>query len=449
MITELIHKYSAAVPRYTSYPTAPHFHEGVNAERYAAWLKDLPIDEALSLYCHVPYCDTLCWFCGCFTKITAQYGPVADYLNSMIKEIDLVADALDSKRSVKHIHWGGGSPTILSPSDILRLADHLNLRFNILDDAEIAIEIDPRGFKADSVRALADAGFNRVSLGVQDVNIKVQEAINRVQPFEETAQVVENLRAEGITRINMDIMYGLPFQTDAHIRETISKVISLEPSRLALFGYAHVPWMKTHQKMIKDNTLPNADQRLEHMTLASNLLVEAGYVAIGLDHFAKPDDPLAIAQAKGRLYRNFQGYTTDDAESLIGFGASAIGVTNNGYVQNISAIKDYSRHIANGKLPVAKGVAMNVDDKMRGDLIKSLMCKKSTNVDEILAKYDMPLNALNEELMNMQDLIADNVISLDNHTITLSDEGQHLVRIVAARFDAYLASGHGRHSQAV
>ena len=449
MISKLIHKYSAAVPRYTSYPTAPHFHQGVNADSYANWLEDLPGGEALSLYCHVPYCDTLCWFCGCFTKITAQYGPVSSYLDSMIGEIDLVADALKTKRPVKHIHWGGGSPTILTPADILRLADHISERFDILDDAEIAVEIDPRGFGEESVRALADAGVNRVSIGVQDVNIEVQEAINRIQPFDETKQVVENLRAEGITHINLDIMYGLPFQTENHIRETIAKAVSLDPNRLALFGYAHVPWMKSHQKMIKDETLPNADQRLAHMTLASDLLVEAGYVAIGLDHFAKPNDPLAIAQAEGTIHRNFQGYTTDDAESLIGFGASAIGVTDNGYIQNISAIKDYKRHIAEGKLPVAKGVAVDVDDKMRGDLIKSLMCQKSTNVDEILTKYGMPLDKLNEEFLGLEDLIADKVITLDNHTITLSDEGQHLVRVVAARFDAYLATGRGRHSQAV
>ncbi len=454
MITKLINKYNASVPRYTSYPTAPHFHGDINGDIYADWLKNLDNDEELSLYFHVPYCDTLCWFCGCITKITAQYGPVSDYLDSMIKEIDLVASALDKdktgkKRPVKHIHWGGGSPTILNADDISHLADHVAEKFNILDNAEIAVEIDPRGFGNDKVLALAAAGVNRASIGVQDFNIKVQKAINRIQPYGETKQVVDNLRAAGIHDINMDIMYGLPFQTSDHIRNTIEKIISLDPSRLALFGYAHVPWMKTHQKLIKDNTLPDADLRLKHMTLASDLLVDAGYVAIGLDHFSKPEDPLAIAKIDDKLHRNFQGYTTDTAETLIGFGASAIGVSEKGYIQNIAPINEYRRQIDAGKLPIAKGIEFNIDDKMRGDLIKSLMCKKSTDVDKILAKYDMPLNYLDDEFIGLDDLVNDKIISLDEHIITLSDDGRHLVRVVAARFDAYLSNGLGRHSQAV
>ena len=454
MITKLINKYNASVPRYTSYPTAPHFHGDINGDIYADWLKNLDNDEELSLYFHVPYCDTLCWFCGCFTKITAQYGPVSDYLDSMIKEIDLVASALDKdktgkKRPVKHIHWGGGSPTILNADDISRLVNHVAEKFNLLDNAEIAVEIDPRGFGNDKVLALAAAGVNRASIGVQDFNIKVQKAINRIQPYGETKQVVDNLRAAGIHDINMDIMYGLPFQTSDHIRNTIEKIISLDPSRLALFGYAHVPWMKTHQKLIKDDTLPDADLRLKHMTLASDLLVDAGYVAIGLDHFSKPEDPLAIAKIDDKLHRNFQGYTTDTAETLIGFGASAIGVSEKGYIQNIAPINEYRRQIGAGKLPIAKGIEFNIDDKMRGDLIKSLMCKKSTDIDKILAKYDMPLDYLDDEFIGLTDLVNDKIISLDGHIITLSDDGRHLVRVVAARFDAYLANGRGRHSQAV
>ena len=385
--TQLIAKYSGPVPRYTSYPTAPQFNDGVGEADYRAWLAQIPQDRPLSLYFHIPYCDTLCWFCGCMTKITERYLPVTNYLARLLREIELAADALGPERPVEHIHWGGGSPTILKPRDVLRLADQTAKHFNLLDDVDFAVEIDPRGVNLDMARALADAGVTRASIGIQDFNPVIQKAINRVQPFDETKEVISNLRREGISNINLDLMYGLPHQTLGHVARTVNLALSLKPSRMALFGYAHVPWMKKHQRLIKEEMLPNSEERLEQSEHAAKLIMDAGYVRIGLDHFAHPEDDMAIAYLDGKLKRNFQGYTTDQAESLIGFGASAIGVNDGGYIQNHSSIHEYERCIDNGLLPVVRGVAVSDDDRLRRAIIQELMCNYHVDLDDMLAIY--------------------------------------------------------------
>lgn len=304
MTLAIASKYDLRVPRYTSYPTAPHFGPQVDAAVYREWLSALDPAEEISLYFHVPFCESLCWFCGCHTKIVRRYEPVANYLDTLFAELDLVADILPARFRVRHIHWGGGSPTMLQPDDWRRGAERLNSRFDIATDAEIAVEMDPRTATEGSVAALAQVGVNRASIGVQDFDPAVQHAINRVQPFEVTARVIDWLRDHGIGNINMDLMYGLPHQTLAGVESMVEKAVSLRPSRVAVFGYAHVPWMKSHQRLIQEEALPGADDRWKQFGRISDRLVAAGYVAIGLDHFALPGDSLAVAMAEGRLRKS-------------------------------------------------------------------------------------------------------------------------------------------------
>ena len=341
MEADLARKFDLRVPRYTSYPTAPHFAGTVDGTVYRRWLSELSPDQELSLYFHIPYCDTLCWFCGCYTKIVRRYEPVARYLDMLLDEINLVADTLGKRFRARHLHWGGGSPTLIKAADWQRLIERIYARFDVGSDSEIAVEMDPRDTTEDYIDALAWAGVNRASIGVQDFHPEVQKAINRIQPFELTERVVGWLRDQGIAGINMDLMYDLPYQTTERVVETVDLAARLEPDRVALFGYAHVPWMKSHQKLIADDTLPDFGERWRQSEAAADRLVELGYARIGFDHFARPQDDLAVAHAEGRLHRNFQGYTTDTAPVLLGFGASAIGSLPQGYVQNTQPLGAY------------------------------------------------------------------------------------------------------------
>lgn len=452
-IDALLKKFDQPVPRYTSYPTAPHFHDGIGAAEYRTWLEDLPQERTLSLYAHVPFCDTLCWFCGCNTKITQKYEPVASFLEVLLKEIDLVVDVLGQGRAVSHIHWGGGSPTILNPADVKRLGAAFTSNFALTPDAEVAVEIDPREVGEDLVAAIAEAGFNRASLGLQDVNLKVQEAINRVQPMSVNRHMVKMLRDNGITALNLDLMYGLPFQTEEHIRTSVKEALSLEPSRIALFGYAHVPWMKTHMKMIKEETLPGPDARFAQAEIAAEELVKGGFIRVGLDHFAHPDDSMAKALAADNLHRNFQGYTVDDAAALIGFGASAIGSLPSGYVQNHTAVHDYRRDVEAGKLPIAKGVALDADDRLRREVISELMCHMKVDLDDLSARYGFTTDCFAPELEKMTEFEEAGLLTRDGGTLTLTETGRIFMRPIAATFDSYLGKskgkGKGKHSVAV
>ncbi|MFY8157334.1 MAG: oxygen-independent coproporphyrinogen III oxidase, partial [Rhabdaerophilum sp.] len=363
------------VPRYTSYPTAPHFHAGLKAATYSEWLAALPVVADLSLYMHVPFCDSLCWFCGCHTRITRRYEPVGLYLGGLIREIRLVGECVPAGASVSHIHWGGGSPTMLSAEDILRLANATREAFRLRADCDFAVEIDPRGLDDARIEALARAGLTRVSLGVQDFDPEVQGAINREQSFDETQRVADAFRAKGVRSLNIDAIYGLPYQTEARLMATLEKVIALAPDRIALFGYAHVPWMKKHQEMIPPESLPGVEARFLQAENAAAFLVANGYARVGIDHFARPGDGLAMAARDGSLRRNFQGYTVDPAEALIGFGASAIGSLPQGYVQNEPTTGRYLATIAEGKLPTARGITVTAEDRMRRGVIEALMCR--------------------------------------------------------------------------
>ncbi|MCP5373250.1 MAG: oxygen-independent coproporphyrinogen III oxidase [Hyphomicrobiales bacterium] len=437
-------KYDMLVPRYTSYPTAPHFNESVTGAVYADWLRALPADTDLSLYFHIPFCDSMCWFCGCYTKIVKRYEPVAGYLEVVLDEIDLVADTLPARFAASHLHWGGGSPTMLTGEDWMRILDKLRARFDVTADAEVAVELDPRTATEDYVRALSAAGVNRASIGVQDFHPEVQAAINRIQPYDMTRRVVDWLRGNGIPDLNMDLLYGLPHQTVDRVVDMVDKAVTLAPARIALFGYAHVPWMKSHQKMIHEADLPGTEARWRQFEAAADRLVELGYVRIGLDHFALPDDALAVSLRRGRLHRNFQGYTADQAPAMLGFGASAIGYLPQGYVQNISPLKAFRESVEGGTLPIARGFALSDEDRLRRTVIERIMCDLAVDLDDLAPGRDFAA-----EMARLAPLADDGIVALDGGRITVNADARPFVRLVAAAFDAYLKQGEQRHSKAV
>lgn len=450
MTPELVRKYAKAVPRYTSYPTAPHFHAGIGAARAASWLEALPAAARLSLYFHVPFCRSLCWFCGCHTKITNRAAPVARYLDTLLAEMSLAARRLGPGRPVAHIHLGGGSPSLLSPYELRRLAEALHRIFAIAPDAEFAVEIDPRNIDEPRARALAEIGVNRASLGVQDFDPAVQLAVNRIQPFALTHRVAEMLRGHGIGRLNLDLMYGLPQQTIGGFAESVERALALAPDRLALFGYAHVPWMKKHQTLIDAAALPDAWQRWSQARAGELRLEAAGYAAIGLDHYARPEDPLARAAAAGTLRRNFQGYTADPADALVGFGASAIGALPEGYLQNEGDLKAYAEAIAAGRLATARGIAFTSEDRLRAAVIEKLMTALAADTGALCRAHGLPEAHLDGAFASVDALAADGLAERRGRVVSIPPEARLFMRTVAACFDAYLApSARPRHAQAV
>lgn len=449
MERELHEKYDRGVPRYTSYPTAPHFHDGVGPADYAQWLGALPTGATLSAYLHIPFCDSMCWFCGCHTKIVGRHAPVADYLDVLRREIGLVGDALGSPRPLGHLHFGGGSPTMLKPVEVARAVEALARRFTMQDDTEFALEIDPRDADRSLIQAWAWAGATRASLGVQDFTPEVQRAVNRVQSYKTTARAVEWLRATSVRQINIDLMYGLPFQTTEGVERTVRKVLTLAPDRLALFGYAHVPWMKRHQRLIPEEALPGAGERLRQSEAAAALLLDAGYVRVGLDHFARPGDSLARAQSAGILRRNFQGYTTDSAMALIGLGASAIGDLPQGYVQNAVPIKAYGEAVRSGHFPVARGRRLAGDDRVRRAVIQRLMCDMAVDLAAVSADFGLPSETFDKEVASLDPLVSDGLVEIEGSCLQMTAQGRPLVRAVCAHFDRYLDRHHVRHSRAV
>jgi len=449
MKTDFVRKYDRRVPRYTSYPTAPHFHEGVTQETYGKWLGQLGPEQQLSLYLHVPFCDTLCWFCGCHTKIVNRYGPVARYLRLLAQEIDLVSARLAGRRRVTHLHFGGGSPTLISAEDFALLGQRLKDDFDIGSEAEFAVEIDPRGLTDEVIAAMAAAGVNRASIGVQDICPQVQKAINREQPFEVTESAVTRLRAAGVNSVNIDLMYGLPLQGLTQVLNSVEAVLSLAPDRLALFGYAHVPEMKRHQKLMPEEALPVPEERLRQAEAAAERIEAAGYRRIGLDHFARPDDPMATAHARGDLSRNFQGYTTDDAPALIGFGTSAIGALPQGYVQNAVDLRAYAAAVEEGRLATAKGIAFQPEDLIRRDIIQGLMCDLEADTAALAAAGPSAAASLAAARDPLLDMERDGIVRLEDSRVTVTAAGRPFVRCVAALFDGYLRPEGNRHTQAV
>jgi oxygen-independent coproporphyrinogen-3 oxidase len=439
----------AKAPRYTSYPTAPHFTAAVTADVYAAWLAALPRTADLSLYLHVPFCRELCSYCGCHTKAVRRPEPVARYAGSLRNEIALVAPLAASNR-VTRIHWGGGTPSILGPEDLIAVHGAMARAFDLGALCEHAIELDPRTVDAPLVEALGAIGIDRASLGVQDLNPHVQRAIGRIQPIALVERAVELLRMAGIGRLSFDLMYGLPQQSLADLHRTVEHAARMRPQRIALFGYAHVPWFKPHQRLIDAASLPGAAARLAQAESARARLIALGYQPIGLDHFALPEDELAVAARSGRLHRNFQGYTADDADTLLGLGASAIGRLPQGYVQNARDLHRYRGAVDAGRLAAVRGLVFSDDDRVRSAAIERLMCDLAVDLDAIDRQRAPALRAeFAERIEHLLGANADNMVRLAGNRIELTDAGRPFVRLIASALDAYLARAGARHSAAV
>lgn len=445
----LIAKYDRPVPRYTSYPTAPHFSPEVTPGRYARWLAGLADDTALSVYLHVPFCASLCLFCACHTTVARRVEPLLAYADGLLAEIDLIAGLIGRPLPVAHVHWGGGTPTALPPDALRAVMDRLRARFTLTPSAEIAIEVDPRTLTPDHVEALAAMGTNRVSLGVQDFNPSVQQAIGRMQSFDLTARCVDDLRAAGIGAINLDLIYGLPRQTTDSVADTVARAMSLGPARAAVFGYAHVPWMKKHQALLTEAELPGAAERFAQRGAVQETILARGYVPAGLDHFAHPTDAMAIAATDQRLKRNFQGYTTDQAPVLIGLGASSIGSLPDGYVQNHPGVPAWRDAIRAGTPATARGIALTPEDRLRRAVIEAIMCHGATDLGDVAARFGACPATLMSAGPALHGLAEDGLIRWSGYQLSVTERGRPFLRNVAAAFDTRLESGPGRHSAAV
>ncbi len=433
------------VPRYTSYPTAPHFSSAVGPDTYADWLGTLPHAASLSLYIHVPFCTELCHYCGCNTRAVRRREPVEAYVEHLLDEIALIG-ALSGRRLAR-LHWGGGTPSILGPAWLETVAARLASLFNLSSLKEHAIELDPRRLDKPLVRSLRAIGITRASLGMQDASPHVQRAIGRVQPFDQVERAAAWLREAGIADINIDLMYGLPEQTVRDVARSAELAASLSPQRLALFGYAHVPWFKTHQRLIDEAALPDPRARLEQAQTAADTLQSFGYRPVGLDHFALPEDDLAVAADEGRLRRNFQGYTTDTADALIGLGASAIGKLPQGFVQNAPDLAGYARAVGTGRFAIVRGRALSDDDRLRWTIIERLMCDLAVDLDAIAGTG--AAIRFSSELAQLEPLADKGLMTVEGSRIAVTERGRPYIRIAAAAFDAYLAAGQKRHSLAV
>ncbi len=443
-----IARLASPVPRYTSYPTAPHFSPEITNATYREWLQALPAGTRLSLYVHIPFCDTLCWFCGCHTRMIRKYAPITAYLDKLEREIGSVAALLPAGCTVTHVHWGGGSPTLLAPCDIIRLNAVIHDAFPIARECDFAVEIDPRGMDEERLDALAETGMNRASIGVQDFDPDVQKAINRIQTFEETRLIAEGLRKRGVASLNVDLLYGLPHQSMAAMLKSLDAVLGLRPDRLALFGYAHVPWMKKHQEMIPAEALPSMPERAESAEQAAERLVLAGYRRIGIDHFALAHDPLALAARNGTLRRNFQGYTTDDSDGLIGLGASAISQLPQGFVQNETGANAYERRVRESGMSVARGLALSAEDRLRGAAIESLMCQLELDLSRLGARFGTGAAMLGPEIAATLAQEPPEWLARTDAGFRVTETGRPFLRLIASRFDSYLRQGKGRHSSA-
>ncbi|MGD9965772.1 MAG: oxygen-independent coproporphyrinogen III oxidase [Hyphomonadaceae bacterium] len=429
-------------PRYTSYPSAPHFDAGVDGALYAGWLGALDETSTLSLYMHVPYCQQLCWYCGCNTFLT-RGGDIADFVTTMMMEMDLVAGALGSHR-VSELHWGGGTPNILSAPEFLRLKHHIDFWFDCEPGLAHAIELDPRHVTRELAETYAAAGVNRASLGVQDFNAHVQNAIGRVQPFELVREAVQTLRAAGLGNLSFDLMYGLPGQSCADLANSIKRAAELAPNRIALFGYAHVPWFKRRQRLIDAQMLPDADQRYEQSELARRVLGELGYVGVGLDHFARPEDALAAAAQDHKLHRNFQGYVANTSNALIGFGPSAISRLPAGYAQNIPTVGAWRRAVEFGHLPIVRGHVQSEDDAQRAAIIQAIMCDLKVDLSPWGGTSAFP-----DAIAALAPLARDGIVVISGETLTIPDPMRQFCRLAAMAFDAYAQSTPANHSRAI
>ena len=440
-------------PRYTSYPPATQFTDQLAAVRVEDAFKDdnLPGSGPLSLYFHLPFCETRCWYCGCNTVITKRHDAAAEYLDDLALEMKLIAQHTDRKRPVTQVHFGGGTPTFLPPDQLRRLGALFNEHFSIAKDCEISVELDPRRLKLDHIQALREIGATRASLGVQDTNRKVQLAINRYQPHSLKQQSMDWLRAEGFKAVNVDLIFGLPLQTPETFNKTIDDVLTLSPERLSVFSYAHVPWIKPAQRIFEDRGhLPTPDTKLAMFVVAHERLTAAGYVDIGLDHFARPDDELARAQRAGTLHRNFQGYSTHAGASLYGFGLSSISQTQQTYLQNHKTLIAYRTALAAGQLPIERGLRLTDEDQRRRTIIMRIMCDRGLDYRKLSTALGLDFaKVYGREIASLQDLAADGIIGLGTNGFSITPAGMPLLRVVATRFDATLKPAAGKHAQVI
>jgi oxygen-independent coproporphyrinogen-3 oxidase len=454
---DLIKRYDQTGPRYTSYPTAAQFHPGISEDDYRKWAKhsnEDPIPRPLSLYFHIPFCDTVCYYCACTKVVTKDHRRASDYLDYLCKEIALQAKLFDPDRRVKQLHWGGGTPTFLDNDQIRKLTEVTYKHFSLYTDdtGEYSIEIDPRSVDAEKLQVLREAGFNRISLGVQDVNTEVQKAVNRHQSQELTWSVTREARELGFKSINMDLMYGLPYQSVASFEQTLNTVVEMNPERIAVYNYAHLPERFKPQRRIDEATLPSADEKLALLQHTIEHLTGAGYIYIGMDHFARPDDELAIAQANGSLHRNFQGYSTHSDCDLVSMGMSAIGHVCDNYSQNVRDLDSYYALLDAGKLPLDRGIELEPDDLLRRDIITRLICNFILDIKVLEAKWHFDFRThFKQELEDLQKMEADGLLQIEDGVLRVLPAGRLLVRNICMVFDLYLRKGkdHSRFSRVI
>ncbi|HIQ31760.1 MAG TPA: oxygen-independent coproporphyrinogen III oxidase [Aquifex aeolicus] len=440
---KLVEKYDRPGPRYTSYPPATEFSESVGEKRYREKLLESNSRRTpLSLYFHIPFCESGCYYCGCNIIVSHRKGIEKPYLRRVYREMDAVSSLIEEGRKVEQLHWGGGTPNYLEPEEIEEFMGEIRKRFSFSKDAEVSIEIDPRYATDEQLRTIKDAGFNRVSMGLQDLDERVQRAVNRIQPYELMKSIMEKLRGMGFESINIDLIYGLPFQTRESFQRTVDKVIELGPDRIAVYSFAYVPWVKPIQKYIDPKTLPPPEEKLSILEMVIDRFQDAGYLYIGMDHFAKPTDELAQAQREGKLWRNFQGYTTRKGVELIGFGATSIGMLYDSYFQNYKTLREYNEAIDCGRLPVFRGCILNGDDFIRREVIMDIMCNLGVNFKKIEDMFDVVFeDYFEKELEELTELERDGLIELGDRRIRILPAGRLLIRNVAMVFDAYLRSG--------
>ena len=433
-------KYSKPGPRYTSYPTAPEFNESFNEEAYIKELKEQDTNRPLSLYFHLPFCRSACYFCGCNVVYTSKEDKKERYISYLEKELNLLEQYLDTNREVIQLHFGGGTPTFFDDKQLEKIIKLIKNKFkNFSNDAEISCEIDPRYLTQAQLDVLIDGGFNRISFGVQDFDAKVQEAIHRIQPYEVTKNTVQMARKANITSINMDLIYGLPYQTLETFQKTLEKALSLNPDRFAIFNYAHVPWMKKTMRKIDETTLPNPSTKLEILKYTIDYLTSNGYKMIGMDHFAKPEDELFKAIEKGELHRNFQGYTTKGGADLIGIGLTSIGEGISHYVQNHKNMKSYEKALDEGRLPVHRGIKLNDDDILRKSVIMELMANFKLDIKRVEDEFGINFKEyFSDALKELEEFEKEDFLSIDESFIKVSPTGTMLIRNIAMPFDAYL-----------
>jgi oxygen-independent coproporphyrinogen-3 oxidase len=449
---ETLTRAEARVPRYTSYPTAPHFTKAVGPLQVARWYAAIETGTPVSVYVHVPFCSQLCWYCGCNTSITSRYASVHNYLETLLRELGHARKLLRHRLPVGQIHFGGGTPNALSPADFARLADALHDMFDIGVDTRFDVELDPRTLDAKMAATLVASGVTRVNLGIQDFDPTVQAAINRIQPVAEVEARLADLRAAGLPEFGVDLLYGLPHQTEATIAATVNTVADMGASRVALFGYAHVPWMKPHQKLLEPHGLPDSEARMKLMTRAHAALAARGYERIGIDHFARADDDIAVACREGRLSRNFQGYTTDRSQTLLAFGPSAISAFREGYAQNHTRLDEWRAAVEGNGLPVARGVALTAGDRLRREIIVRLMCDMTVDVASQASVHGIEgetAELFSGEFARIDRFAAEGLCVRHGTHIEIPPYARSFARIVASAFDAYLDGGEAKHSVAV